>query len=97
MNNLKKTNEWIRKTNENMDEERAYTAKVANGENTDDFNITKTRNRWGKYKQNLVVSHDIEKYDQTIYDFITETSKTFELLNNKIALLEEQIVELKNK
>ena len=95
MNGLEKTNEWIRKTNENMDEEKAYDTKVTNGESTNDFNITTTRNRWGNHKQSLIARHDVKKYDETMYNFITETSKMFDLLNNKIALLEEQIVELK--
>ena len=33
------TDEWIRKTRENMDEEKAYKTALANNESTESFNI----------------------------------------------------------
>lgn len=94
MNNFEKTNEWIRKTTENASERRAYNAKVDNGESTEEFNVIERRQRHGT-KRTLIVSHDINTYDETINDFITETIEMVDMLKNKIAELEEQIYELK--
>ena len=95
MNNLKNTSEWIRKTKENMLEAEEYATKVANGESTVEFNISRRRNRCGKNIDSLIPKHNIRNYDQTMHTFITETAEMFDTLNNKIALLENEIAELK--
>jgi len=94
MNNFEKTNEWLRKTSENASETRAYNAKVANGESTEAFNVIERRLRHGT-KRTLIVSHNINTYDETINNFITETIEMVDILKNKISELEDQISELK--
>jgi hypothetical protein len=90
MTGFDQTNEWIRKTRENQIEEQLYATKLANKESTAVFNVIK-RPRCGKQ---LVPSHTIDKYDQTMLTFITETSEMFNILNNKITELEEKIAKL---
>ncbi len=90
MSGLEKTNKWINLTKENEAEQQAYTTAIAKGESTSMFKTTKRR-----HGQTLNPRHNIHKYDQTMCDFIKETSEIVEMLNNKIANLEEQIIELK--
>jgi hypothetical protein len=87
MSGFEKTNEWIRQTNENKAEEQAYATKIANGESTDMFNVIK-RARTGR---KLITRHNIDKQDQTMYDFITETTEMFNFLKNRIVELEEKL------
>ena len=49
--NFQHTDEWIRKTRENMDEEGAYKTALANNESTDSFKVTTT----GRYKSNKLM------------------------------------------
>lgn len=90
MSGLEKTNKWINLTKENEAEKQAYATAIANGKNTSMFKVTKRR-----HGTTLNPRHNIEKYDQTMSDFIKETSEMFDILNNKIVALEEQITELK--
>jgi hypothetical protein len=93
MSDFKQTNEWIRKTCENKTEEQLYVTKLANKESTSMFNVIK-RPRCGKQ---LIPSHTIDKYDQTMFTFITETSEMFNVLKNRIVELEEKLAKLENK
>ena len=91
---FKHTDEWIRKTRENMDEEGAYKTALANNESTDSFKVTTT----GRYKSNkLVRKHNIPQYDETLLKFINETSQTISQLHNRILELEQKINESENK
>jgi len=91
--NFKKTSEWIRQTHENMNEERAYRTALANNESLGFFKIEKRARTSNK----LVLKHDIPKYDNTLYNFISETSLTITNLNNRIIELEHKLKELENK
>lgn len=87
------TDEWIRKTRENMDEEGAYKTALANNESTESFNIEKKPRSGNK----LILKHNIPKYDETLFRFINETSQTISQLHNRILELETKISGLENK
>lgn len=93
MSDFKQTNEWIRKTRENKTEEQLYATKLANKESTAMFNVIKRP----RTRNTLITSHNIDKYDQTMYTFITETSEMFNVLKNRIVELEEKLEKLENK
>ena len=84
-NYFKSTNDWIQKTHENTRNEAEYKAKLLNNEDTSSFNVRKSR-----VKNTLLPLHNVQKYDETIYNFIIETTQT-------IAKLNERILELENK
>jgi hypothetical protein len=84
-NYFKSTNDWIQKTHENMRNEAEYKKKRANNENVSSFNVKLSRPTGM-----LVPIHSIRKYDETMYNFIIETTQT-------IAKLNERILELENK
>ena len=88
------TDEWIRKTRENMDEESAYKTALANNESTDSFKVI-TR---GRYKsKRLVHKHNVPQYDETLFNFINETTQTISQLHNRISELETKLSVLENK
>lgn len=88
------TDEWIRKTRENMDEECAYKTALANNESTDSFKVTTT----GRYKsKRLVHRHNVPQYDETLFNFINETTQTISLLKNRVSELEAKLSVLENK
>jgi hypothetical protein len=91
--NFKITSEWLRQTQENMNEERAYKTALANNESTDFFKIKKR----ARTSDKLVLKHDIPQYDNTLYNFISETSLTITNLNNRILELEQKLKELEKK
>lgn len=91
MDSFENTNNWIKKTHENMCHEKEYRKKIENKEDTSSFNVR--RNRTSK---NLIPIHDIPKYDATIHNFIIETTQTIFELNTKIVELEEKL-EKKNE
>ena len=82
---FKNTNEWIQKTNENKQNERAYYAKLKNNDDSSMFNVRKNRT-----SKTVVPIHNVEKYDDTLYNFILETTQTIEKLNERIAELEKK-------
>jgi len=82
---FKNTNEWIQKTNENKENERTYYAKLKNNEDISMFNVRKNRT-----SKTVVPIHNVEKYDDTLYNFILETTQTIEKLNERIAELEKK-------
>jgi len=90
---FKHTDEWIHKTHENMDEEKAYKTALANNESTESFNIEKRARTSNK----LILTHNIPKYDETLFRFINETSQTISQLHNRILELETKISGLENK
>jgi hypothetical protein len=93
MSYLNNTKNWIIKTHENIDEEKEYKTKRANNE---DISMFKTRsNRCSRGI--LVPKHNIVQYDQTMYNFINETSAMYDHLNNRIIELEEKLKNLENK
>ncbi len=84
-NYFKSTNDWIQKTHENMRNEAEYRKKKLNKEDTSSFNVKRRR-----VSTIVVPIHQIRTYDETIYNFIIETTQT-------IAKLNERILELENK
>jgi hypothetical protein len=92
--NFKITSEWLRQTDENMNEERAYKTALANNESTDSFKVI-TR---GRYKsKRLVHKHNVPQYDETLFNFINETTQTISQLHNRISELETKLSVLENK
>ena len=49
------------------------------------FNVRKNRT-----SKTVVPIHNVEKYDDTLYNFILETTQTIEKLNERIAELEKK-------
>ncbi len=93
MSYLKKTSEWIRKTQENIEQEQEYKKKLANNESTSMFNVVR-RARTGV---RLVPIHEITNYDGTLYEFIKESSAMCTKLTERVMELEDKIKELENK
>jgi hypothetical protein len=87
------TNEWIRKTKENMSEEQEYKNKLANNESISMFK-TEKRARTGR---RLIPKHDITRLDNTLYTFIEESSIMCTRLHDRITELEDKIQKLENK
>ena len=83
---FKNTSEWIKKTEENKLHEQEYRRKIANNEDVSMFNIVKKP----RTANLLVPIHNIKKYDDTLYNFILETTQTIEKLNERIAELEKK-------
>ena len=92
MKYLEKTNEWIDQTQENVDHEQEYKRKLANNESTSMFKVKTSRT--GK---RLVPKHKINTYDETLHNFIHESSIMCTNLNKRITELEDKINELENK
>lgn len=86
MDSFKSTNDWIQKTHENMRNEAEYSRKILNKEDTSRFDVRKSR-----ATRTLVPIHSIRKYDETMYNFIIETTQTISKLNARILELEEKI------
>ena len=86
MDSFKNTNDWIKKTHENMCHEKEYRKKIENKEDTSSFNVRQCR-----IPKMLIPIYDIPKYDATIHNFIIETTQTIFKLNEKIAELEEKL------
>ena len=84
-NYFKSTNDWIQKTHENMRHEAEYKKKIMNKEDISSFNVKRRR-----VSTTVVPIHQIRTYDETMYNFIIETTQT-------IAKLNERILELENK
>ena len=68
MSHLQKTNDWVRKTQENIAQEEEYKKKVANKENISMFKVE----RRARTSNRLVPIHDVSTYDNTIYNFIND-------------------------
>ena len=68
-----------------MRHEAEYRKKIMNKEDTSSFNVKRNR-----VSRTLVPIHQIRTYDETMYNFIIETTQT-------IAKLNERILELENK
>ena len=92
MTYLKKTNEWIDKTQENIAHEQEYKRKLVNNELTSMFTVRK-----GRTGTRLTPKHNINTYDETLCNFIYETSMMCTNLNKRITELEDKINELENK
>ena len=82
---FKKTFEWIEKTGENKLTEHEYRRKIANKEDVSMYQVKRNRT-----KKTVLPLHDIPKYDDTMYQFILETTQTIEKLNERIAELEKK-------
>lgn len=85
MGDFKNTNEWIQKTNENKENEKAYYAKLKNNEDTSMFNVKTSRT-----SKTVIPIHNVQKYDDTLYNFIIETTQTISKLNERILELEKK-------
>jgi len=83
---FKKTLEWIKKTHENKRYEQEYYKKLKNKEDVSMFQMEQKRG-W----KSLLPKHQIVKYDDTLYQFIIETTQTIEKLNERIAELEKKV------
>ena len=81
------TNEWLRKTKENMIQKQEYNNKIRNNESTEMFNVIK-RPRTGTY---LVPKYNIANYDETLFTFINETSEMCTHLQNRVLELEKKL------
>ena len=90
MGELNKTSEWIRKTNENKAIEALYESKLANKESVAEFNVIERP----RTKNTLVPRHNVDKQDETMYNFIIETTAMFKKLTEKIIELEDKIHDL---
>jgi len=81
------TNDWLRKTKENIAQKQEYNNKIRNNESTEMFKTVK-RARTGTY---LVPKHDITNYDETLLTFINETSEMCTHLQNRVLELEKKL------
>jgi hypothetical protein len=86
MDSFESTNNWIKKTHENMCNEEKYLKKIENNEDTSSFNVKQSR-----ATKSLIPIHNIPKYDATLHNFIIETTQTIYKLNERIAELEEKL------
>jgi len=93
MSYLKRTSEWVHKTQENIAQEQEYKKKLENNESTSMFNVVR-RARTGV---RLVPIHEIRNYDSTLYEFIKESSAMCTKLTERVMQLEDKIKELENK
>ena len=82
---FKNTSEWIQKTQENKLHEQEYYEKLANKEDVSMFKTKRNRTSTTLYPK-----HNIMKYDDTLYQFIMETTQTIEKLNERIIELEKK-------
>ena len=81
------TNDWLRKTKENIAQNQEYNNKIRNNESTEMFKTIK-RARTGRY---LVPKYDITTYDETLLTFINETSEMCTHLQNRVLELEKKL------
>ena len=86
MDSFSSTNDWIKKTHENMCNEAEYIKKNDNQEDTSSFNVKRSR-----ATKTLIPIHNIPKYDAILHNFIIETTQTIFKLNERIAELEEKL------
>ena len=86
MDSFESTNNWIKKTHENMCNEEKYLKKIENNEDTSSFNVKKIR-----ATKSLIPINNIPKYDDTLHNFIIETTQTIYKLNERIAELEKKL------
>ena len=84
-NHLKNTSEWIRKMQENKLHEQEYRRKLVNKEDVSMFQTRRNRT-----STTLLPKHDIMKYEETLFDFIIETTQTIKQLNKRILELEKK-------
>jgi hypothetical protein len=83
-NHFKNTSEWLRKTQENKLHEQEYYRRLSNKEDVSMFKTQRNRTRTV-----LFPKHNILRCDDTLYQFIVETTQTIEKLNERIAELEK--------
>ena len=81
------TNEWLRKTKENMSQKKEYNNKIRNNESIEAFKTVK-RARTGTY---LVPKYEIKEYDETLFTFIKETCEMCTHLQNRVLELENKL------
>ena len=82
---FKNTSEWLRKTQENKLHEEEYYKRLSNNEDVSMFKTQRNRTR-----NTLLPKHHILKCDDTLYQFIVETTQTIEKLNERVAELEKK-------
>tara|TARA_B110000285_G_scaffold223777_1_gene279750 strand:+ start:1169 stop:1459 length:291 start_codon:yes stop_codon:yes gene_type:complete len=93
-NSMKHTDDWIRKTNENMNEFIEFEHKKTSNEDISMHNTT--QNRRGKLS--LCPKHNVEMiHSETILHFIYETKATIDNLTMRISELETEIGNLKKQ
>ena len=86
-NHLKNTSEWIRKMQENKLHEQEYRRKLVNKEDVSMFQTRRNRT-----STTLLPKHDIMKCEETLCDFIIETTQTIKQLNERILELEKKML-----
>ena len=82
---FKNTSEWIKKTEENKLHEQEYRRKITNNEDVSMFQTQRSRT-----STILHPKHKVAKLDDTLHQFIIETTQTIEKLNERIAELEKK-------
>ena len=99
-NNLKQTQDWLQKKNENQQQEYEFNQKQASDEDISMFNTRMVPNRRGRcsgYKIIVIPKHTIENVSPLTTIFINETYNMFQYLTNRISELETEVKNLKEQ